>query len=284
MIVFSSKNLSVAPGKLQGWRLKPFALMCLLSGWLYPLHAQILMTDRFGQVRDTTKAWQGLFNMGFNADRQREVIYRFNPELDLSHKRNGLRYTCAASYTLVQRGKESILNSGFLYFLLRPTQAKTLTPEAFTQYQADGIRGMEYRYLLGGNYRLTLIQDSVGNLLQYGLGLMYESERWNYSGVVIPLHEIPQTQNFNFIKINTFIRYSYRFSTGYRLRLISFLQARPDAFIQYPRLAFQTEMDFPGLGRFNVMLSGSGIYDALPMVPIYKFYFSVMLRLGIRLG
>lgn len=242
------------------------------------------MTDRLGQVSDTAKIWQGLFNLGFNADRQREIIYRFNPELDLSYKNKRLRYTCAASYTLVQRGNESILNSGFLYFLIRPTQSKTLTPEAFTQFQVDGIRGMEYRSLIGGNYRLTLLHDSAGNVLQYGLGLMFESERWNYSGVIIPLHEIPRPQNFNFIKLNTFIRYSYRFSTGYRLRLISFFQARPDAYIQYPRVAFQTEMDFPGLGRFNVMLTGSGIYDALPMVPIYKFYFSAMLRLGVRLG
>ncbi len=135
------------------------------------------------------------------------------------------------------------------------------------------------RSLAGVNIRYNFYrQDKLE--LTVGTGLMYEAEEWDYDAV--DSSDIPSNAAdpvTHYIKLNTYFKCDWKTSHNSRIVAAVFLQERPDAYIRYPRLS-QLLHWYVDVGKHvDLDIGYNGMYDSRPVVPISKYYYSIITSL-----
>lgn len=255
-------------------RLFLFLFVFLASG--ASLHAQILNAERFGKDLDSNDVFTGMVDASYSGARRVTVISSFKLGLDFSVKWKHNELITTGSYSWLLSGRDQIRNEGFLHSRYRYEKPNSaIVPESFFQVQRDAILGMNRRLLAGQNLRIRIAEDSLG-LLYAGIGAFYETELWDYSGVpdadLIPADPVPiETQ---FIKANLYISARRQITDNFSAGAVVYVQARPDAFIIYPRIASDISINLAISEVIGFKLGFSSVYDRRPIVPIYNFYFN----------
>lgn len=252
------------------------AYLILFALLQLPLYAkgQILNADQFGSQVDSTRHFKGLFEIGANIQKQNTILVALNTKLDLAYWHKQSLYTIVGQFNLFRSGSKNLINGGYAHARMRLQQENWIHPEFFAQYQANGVRGMENRVLIGGNIRFRLIKDKNSKLFA-GLGYMYEYERWSFSGVS-DISRLPNTNPFDnhYTKTNLYVSYAQKLKDVAYFQLIGYLQTRPDHFITFPRLAFQGPLRFQISKHISFTVKYDIFYDAHPPVPIDQVFFS----------
>lgn len=252
-----------------------FTLVCFTP----QSQAQILNADRYGDGVDSSKTFRGIFDIGFTLQKQTNLLFSLRTRLDLSYYHKKSLWVLIGNFKLFRSGSTNILNGGFAHARVRFAKDHWIHPECFAQYQQDGILGMENRILGGANLRFIIKEYDKGRL-HYGLGAMYEFERWNYSGVpssiVIP-DRSPVDRHY--IKLNTYFSITQEFFKIVHLQLTLYYQARPDRFIINPRIALNGNLTIKFSKHISFSVRYNVFYDALPVVPIEPLYFSFVNQL-----
>lgn len=253
-----------------------FILILLLSN---SLSAQILNADRFGAKLDSTTTFKALFDIGFSIQKQVDLLFSLDSKLDLSYFYKRSLFVLIGNFKLFRSGSTNILNGGFAHARVRILKDNWVHPEFFGQYQLDGIRGMENRVLGGGNLRFILTEYDDGHL-HFGLGAMYEFERWNYSAIPSSTNITDDTPIANhYVKLNAYLSYTQKIKELAYFQVTAYFQARPDRFILYPRISFNGKMTFKFTKNIHFSVIYNMFYDALPPVPIDQLYFSFINKL-----
>lgn len=262
-----------------------FVFACLLSwfGTHSDLSAQILNAERFGKNLDSTDVFKGNFNLSYSGARRVTIISNFKTGMDFSLRWKKSEFISSGAYSWLLSGKDPIRNEGFLHLRYRHGRSGAkVIPETFAQIQRDAILGMDSRVIAGQNLRITVQNDSFG-VVYAGIGAFFETESWNYNGVPLEdnLPENPGTRTTEFIKANLYLSARREFTPSFSAGAVVYYQARPDAFFLYPRIASEISFNFKIGKGVGWRTSFSSMYDRLPVVPIYQFYFNTNMGIAI---
>ncbi|MGH1335181.1 MAG: hypothetical protein ACRBFS_03570 [Aureispira sp.] len=241
--------------------------------------AQILNADRYEVSTDSLRPFKAIIDIGFSINKQSSLIFSLNNRLDLSYNKGQNLWVLVGQFKLFRSGSKNLLHGGFAHARSRFFKKHWVHPECFAQYQLDGIRGMNLRFLVGSNARFTIKEYEDGRF-HLGLGAMYEFEHWNYSGVPtdrLPL-STPLVSN-HFIKINSYLSLTQTFQKILLLQITAYVQFRPDSFIRYPRLFADGRLGITLSKHVQFTIQYHLFYDSLPVVPIDRLYFSIINKL-----
>jgi hypothetical protein len=256
--------------------------LILLLLFVGNLQAQILNADGFGATVDSSKRWLGHLDFGMQLNKQADLLISFDTRADVSHWWKGNVMMLAGKFALFRTGSTNLVNGGYGHYRFRFQQRWRLHPELFAQYQLDGIRGMQERILFGANLRWRIFEEEQNHLFM-GLGAMYENEYWDYSGVadtiIIPDDTPIRTQ---LPKINSYITYRHQINELAKIYIVCYAQSPPNRNFAQPRLStdLRLNLDFGKHIGFSIRYTLN--YDANPIVPINKLYYTMINKLVFR--
>ena len=253
-----------------------FLVLVFFLGFLMPSNAQILTIDKVSNIIDSTQNQKmfTLLTFGFSFIQEEVGILDLKTSADLTYFLKKDVVYSITQYNLSATGKINYINAGYSHLRYRMNNESVISPEFFTQYQWDEIRGMKNRALGGSNLRFTLLNDSLISIFM-GLGLMYEYEVWDYRGV--PSHKVPENasdEHINSLKLNSYLKINKQFDENINLIFITYLQAKPDNNIVYPRISPSLRLDIKVYKKVSFSFNFNSIYDFKPIVPIRNFYYS----------
>ena len=143
-------------------------------------YAQVLNVDRENGQDTVFKRNRFNINLAFSLDKQKRNLLEFNSQIenDFYFKRNSLIWVTLFQTDAATNGVSILENNGYFQMRLRDNDKKRIYPDLFLQYQWNGVWGLENRTLGGCNARFKFWEDKKDDLYA-GLGLFYESEKWN---------------------------------------------------------------------------------------------------------
>jgi hypothetical protein len=236
--------------------------------------AQILnidKTDTTDYIRKTKIAFN--FNTGLEIDKQKTTLYDATNTAELSWQQYKELFIFAASYRFTYNGPDDILNAGYFHLRYRHGYKNKIQPEPFVQFQWDNKRGILHRALAGANMRYNFYKGDHFDF-NCAVGLMYETEKWNYTGVdssKIPVDAAPVVKEL--AKANAYVRFDWKPNASNDVTFNVFLQTRPDRF--KPRIAPHIQWNIQAGKHIDFSIAFTGMYDTAPVVPIDKFYYSL---------
>ena len=171
-------------------------------------------------------------------------------------------------------GKSSIQNEGQMQLRFRDLDKRKYSYEGYMQYQWNGAWGMEYRYLIGSNFRMKFLEEKKSDLY-IGLGIFKEWERWNWSGVKnVPIPNNAPLINVGVYRLNTYSKYSIKLSDQVDISAISYIQFPLNQKILNPRWYFESNLYIQASKHINFLIHWDHIYDSYRYVPIDNFYYT----------
>ncbi len=237
--------------------------------------AQVVNIDREYTSDSSLKKWELFTALTFSSNKQKKNISDLNSDIEINRNlKNNYVLMSIFRNDAVFNGNNTIQNQGLYHLRLRDRDTRKISTEEYAQYQWNGSWGMIYRYLLGSNIRLRLIEKN-GTDLYMGSGLFYETEKWDWSGVkteLIPAN--PRDIKKQTWRSNSYIKYSKKVSEFIDITSISYLQF-PLSGPFFQTRWYQEAKLFVNAGKhFNVLFKYNHTLDAKRVVPIDKFYYS----------
>lgn len=247
-------------------------LLCLFSSC--PGSAQIINIDKTDTASYNRKAdWNGNISLDLEVDKQKSTLFDASNYLNVSLQKMRELFIFSASDRFTYNGPNSYLNKGFIHLRWRHLYKASLHPESYLQYQWDDGLGMLHRFVAGENLRYNFWHHSAWELT-LATGIMYEDERWNYTAVdssKIPAHATSQASRE--IKSNNYIKLEGKVGVHSNLSFILFYQSAFSDFLK-PRISGVINFDTEISKHFALNIKYNGLYDADPVVPIFKFYYN----------
>ena len=237
--------------------------------------AQVLHTENFNVVIDTSKTIKGNFTPSFRFRNLKEDFLEIGNTSDLSIRIKNHTFTVANRIEYSILGKENILSGGFIYLEYVNLQSKKIAFEPFFQMHWREIRGLDRKYAGGLNIRWrALVKENTG--LFFGIGTLYEFERWNYSGVADDLLPTDQTP----VKIEQFrgtsyISYKQKLGDLFDLDISGYYQPTFSNPFQKYRLASSFELTYNFTKFIGLRFLYQNIFETKPLVPIDNLYHDV---------
>jgi Protein of unknown function, DUF481 len=238
------------------------------------LSAQIINIDKTDTADYDKKAnWNGRVALGLEVDKEKATLVDASNFLDVSLQKSRELFIFSASNRFTYNGMQDFLNTGFVHLRWRHNYKEQLHPESFVQYQWDAARGMIHRFIAGENIRYNFWHRRMWEMTM-GTGIMYENELWNYTAVdsaKIPPN--PVNQQSNKLRSNSYIKWEGKASKVSNVSVVLFYQAPFNDFFT-PRVSGVVSFDVDISKHFSLGMKYSGLYDAGPVVPIFKFYYN----------
>lgn len=257
-------------------------ILLLITGLSKTSTAQILFTESFSVILDSTKNVKGSIVPGFKFQTQKKNLIEFENNADITIKIKKNAVTFANKIELSKFGKETLLSGGYVYAEFRQIFEKKWSLEPYSQIQWAEARGINLKFAIGCNGRYRIIQKQKIGLFA-GMGPFYEFERWTYKGVsdssLIPLNVIQVEQNN--IKLGTYLSLKYKPVKSIFLDLSLYHQSRFDQIFSSPRLASSSRITYNFTEHLGLTLIYQNIYDFAPVVPIRKFYSRIVFSISV---
>ena len=217
-------------------------------------YGQIIHTESFAVILDTSKIIKGSIVPDFKFQNLKKDLIEFENTADISFKIRKSAITVANRIVLSKYGKEVLLSGGFLYIEYRKELKGKFVLEPFSQLHWSEARGLEFKYAGGSNLRYRIyISDKLG--FYAGTGLFYEFERWNYDGVqdiLIPTEQkIVVNEN---IKLGNYM--SFKWKTGFKVDFDVSLyhQSKLNKLFISPRLASSSSITYKFTENLGLIL------------------------------
>jgi hypothetical protein len=241
---------------------------------LIPFHsnAQILHTENFAVILDTTKNFKGSVIPDFKFQNLKENLLEFENTANISFRIKNSAFTIANKIELSKYGKETLLSGGFLYLEYRRIFRSKYVAEPFIQLHWTEARGLDYKFAGGLNFRYRIISSDNKGLF-FGIGPFYEFERWNYNGVKDALlpDDLTAIEKEN-IKLGTYLSFKWFTDHKFDFDMSIYYQSRVDELFSSPRLASSSSVTYNFTKNIGLILRYQNIYDYKPVVPINKLY------------
>ncbi len=262
------------------------AFLSAAFAWLstFLLHAQIITIDKIDTSAYQKKAiWNGNVASGIEIDKEKSTLFDGTSGLDISLQKYKELFILSGSDRFTYDGATSFLNTGYIHLRWRHDYKAQLHTERFLQYQWDENRGMLHRFVGGGNLRYNFWHRQEWEMT-FATGLFYENELWDYRAVdssKIPPNPVPQRSEK--IRSNTYIKWEGSPSKTSNISIILFYQAPFTDFV-HPRISANINFTVDVSKHFSLGILYSGLYDSKPVVPIFKFYYSLSNSLVYKFG
>lgn len=261
---------------------KYFALLVFLvflSG--HQLDAQVLHTESFSVIIDTSRNIKGSIIPNFEYQNQKKNLILFENLSDISIRFDDHALTFSNKIELSRYGKEILLSGGYLYVEYRRLFEKNFSLEPFSQIHWTEARGLEFKYAGGILGRFRILEDEKMGVFA-GTGPFYEYERWNYDGVkdrLIPQNSKDVTSEN--IKLRTYISFKWYSQYNFTFDVSAYHESKPGEIFSTPRLASSTSVTYNFTENLGLLLRYQNIYDYNPLVPIDQLYNKLVLTVNI---
>lgn len=254
--------------------LKPVLFFLLLLLAASAGRGQIINIDKTDTADYIKKAvWNGNISLGLEIDKQKSTLIDASNFLDVSLQKWHELYVLSASNRFTYNGPQNFLNTGYVHLRWRHNYKEQLHPESYVQYQWDASIGMLHRFVAGENLRYNFWHHRKWEMT-VASGIMYENELWNYSAVdSAKIPPQPVNQKSSELKWNNYIKWQGQISSAAGISIIVFYQTAFNDFLR-PRISGVVNLDVNVSKHFALGMKYSGLYDAGPVVPIFKFYYS----------
>lgn len=237
---------------------------------------QILHTESFTVIFDTTKSIKGSVLPAFKFQNLKENIFEIENAADLTYRFKKNALTFSNKIEITRFGKEVLLSGGFLYVEYRKIMENKFVIEPYTQIHWSEARGLALKYALGVNARYRIHTTPKLGLFA-GIGPFYEYEKWNYKGVrddMLPL-DLSEIVRNN-IKIGSYVSFKWKTDVNLDIDLSIYHQSRFDQIFSSPRLASSSSIKYNFTEHLGLVLKYQNIYDVKPVVPIDRLYNKVI--------
>lgn len=239
------------------------------------LKAQILWQESFVAILDTTKWIKGTISPNFSYVTQRRNLIGFSNTSDLGLRFKKFGVTMAQQIEFQKYGQDQIQSGGFVYLETRAFSSKFLLPELYAQLHWAEARGLRQKKAAGINGRVILFRQKTTGFF-IGLGLFYEYENWDYSGIdnelLKPLPDEEQSITTRYIKNNFYISLKEEIANKIMLDFSFYHQAAIVNGFRSPRLAASISLKYPLTKHLNLIGQYQNIYDYDPIVPISPWF------------
>jgi len=260
---------------------KSLAILIIFFVGIYAGSGQILHTESFSVILDSTQKIKGSIVPDFKYQNQKNDLIEFENTSDISFQFKKNAVTLANKIELSKYGDQTLLSGGYLYMEYRKILEKRFALEPYSQLHWSEARGLAFKYAGGINARYRIVtNDKIGFFA--GSGPFYEYERWNYDGVKDSL--LPAITNdviSEEIKLGTYISFKWETSFNISIDISLYHQARFDQLFSTPRLASSSSVSFNFTEHLGLILQYQNIYDYNPLVPIDKLYNKVTFTVDI---
>jgi hypothetical protein len=253
-----------------------FILITLLT------HAQVLNVDRENGQDSTKKRFLASFTGSFSSDKQKNKFVEFSNSTELDYiLKNHYFFVLLNQTDIAFNGKSTIENNGFVQLRFRDNDTRLIAPDAFTQFQWNGIWGLESRSLGGLNARINCLEKKKSDLY-LSIGAFYEMERWNTKLSSYSYN----TDGVNFVyremlRLNTVTKFAFNIGKKIDFAGISYIQFPLNNNFLKPRWVFDSNLYFEFSKNLNFLIHYDFNYDDYRPLPIDQFYYS--LNFGVQL-
>jgi hypothetical protein len=247
------------------------------------LQAQILHTESFTVILDSSSTIQGSIVPNLEFQTQKKDLLEFENLADLSfHLSDKHAFTIANKIELSKYGKQVLLSGGYLYLEYRGGVQRRLVFEPYAQILWSEARGMAIKYAGGvyGRWRIW-VDEHIG--IFAGSGPFYEFERWNYDGVPDDVDlpdNLPDVER-EYFKWATYLSFKFEPFRSISLDASIYHQSRLKDFFHTPRLASSSSITWNLTQHLGLTFVYQQIYDYAPVVPIEKNFNKVVLGVEI---
>ena len=253
-------------------KLKTFLTLICLTIAGFNAIGQILHTESFAVVLDSTKMLKGSIVPSLKYQNLKKDLLEFENTSDLSIKLKESAITIANKIELSKYGEEVLLSGGFFYLEYRKLFENKFVVEPYSQLHWSEARGLEFKYAGGINlrYRILLL-EKLG--LYVGTGPFYEFEEWNYDGV--PYHLVPANAvniTNEKVKLGSYLSFKWETNFNVDFDLSLYHQSEFNKIFYQPRLASSSSVTINFTEHLGFIFQYQNIYDYSPLVPIDKLY------------
>jgi hypothetical protein len=260
----------------------PLIVFLFLSSPLISI-SQVLSVDREIENDTSFRHVRASFNFNFSNDKQKRNLIDFSnaSEIDLFLK-NKYFFIFLSQTELSLNGLTALENNGFFQLRFRDNDSRKISPDIFTQYQWNGVQGMEHRALLGVNARMRWLEKKQSDLYT-GVGLFYEYEKWN-----------PFLNSYAFSKdsMNIVFRNMFRLNTTakFALKITDNIDFAGTTFVQFPlnnhfltpRWFFDSNLYFNVNKHLGFIIHYDHNFDTFRPLPIDNYYYTVSTGINIK--
>lgn len=244
--------------------------------------SQILDIDRVTAADSTYKKWVNVVNFSLSSDKLKKNLLDVSSKIEINRFFQN-DYVLVGSYNndVTLNGNEVLQNEGYAQLRYRDNDKHEWSNETFVQYQWNGALGMEFRKVLGSNIRNKIIEKKQIDLYT-GLGIFYEVEQWNWSGVEnVDLIVHPNTLNRSLFRLNHYWKCAYKINENMDISAVSYFQLPLTAEILNLRWYVDLNTNIKMTKNASFVIHYDHTYDDYRLVSISKYYYS--LNFGIQL-
>jgi hypothetical protein len=237
--------------------------------------AQIINIDKMDTAAYQKKAiWQGKITFGLEVDKEKQTLYDGGNLIDIALQKYKELFIVSSLERFTYDGSTSFLNTGYFHFRWRHNYKNRLHEESFVQFQWDANRGLLHRYVAGANLRYNFWHKRAWEMT-FATGLFYENELWGYSAV--DSNEIPPgavSKTAIKIRSNSYIKWDGKPTPITHIAAVLFYQA-PLNSLGSPRVSTNINFGVDITRHFSFGILFDALYDSAPVVPIFKYYYSL---------
>lgn len=251
------------------------------------LHAQILHTENFSVILDSTRVFKGNVLPSFKYQNLRQELIRIENTADFSIQFGNNAITIANKFELSRFGGETFESGGYVYLEYRRINKQSkIGFEPYAQMHWSEVRGLDRKYAGGVNFRWAILQNQTSGLF-FGIGPFYEYERWDYRGVseendeLIPADRRP-VESF-LIRFGSYIGYKQDIGDYLILDLSVYYQDKFESAFSAPRLASSSRLTYKLTKYLGLTLQYQNIYDPEPLVPIDELFHDLTFSISLNI-
>ena len=247
-----------------------------------PTFSQIINSDRLVAEDTIYKKWRRFVDVSFSSEKIKKSLLDGSSKIEINrYFKNNYILVSSINNDITFNGNDVIQNKGYAQIRYRDNDKHIWSNESFLQHQWNGALGMDFRKVIGSNVRKRLLENKKIDLYT-GLGLFYETEQWNWSGVENSnqYNETP-TLNRSLVRLNHYWKMAYKLNDNMDISAVSYFQLPLNKDIANLRWFFELNTYIKMTKSTSFVIHWDHTYDNYRLVPISNYYYS--LNFGIQL-
>lgn len=239
-------------------------------------YGQILNVEKSRIKEDSANYFIGKIGLSFTLHNRDEDETGTNIFIGLIANTNTAYLSAQNSYILINYinytalGDQEASHTGYTHFRANFSRQKSVSTEAFTQYQYDLGRGLRARWLIGAGLRVKLIENESTTFI-FGPGLMYEFEDW-----VSPTKSL-ESRKVDLIKSSNYLSLNKKLTDQVNLNTIAYYQTGYDDQIESfrHRVSGEVNISINITKKLSLATSFNCTFENKPIVPVNKFIYTI---------
>ena len=258
-------------------------LFCFLNFSICFLNCQVLNVDREIELDTNFRRVRAAFSFNFSNDKQKRNLIDFTNASELNYfLKNKYFLILLAQNEFSLNGTQILESNGFFQLRFRDNDTRKIAPDCYTQYQWNGVQGMERRTIYGVNARMRWLEKKQSDLYT-SIGLFYEMEKWNpFLASYAFQKDSLGIVNRNIFRLNTNAKFAFKISKNIDFVGTTFVQFPLNHHFLTPRWFFDSKLFFSVNKTLGFIIHYDHNFDLYRPLPIDNYYYTVSTGINLK--